>query len=119
MKTEITNAHLIDPANNVDAKTNLYIDDNCIAAIGTAPSGWQSDLSIDAKGHYVFPGLVDIATRLREPGQEHKATIATETNWTALTCLKKNLEVHRNRKKVLPLLCNHTQLNEWSFSFLS
>lgn len=79
MKTEIINAHLIDPANKVDAKTNVYIDDNSIAAIGTAPSGWQSDLSIDAKGHYVFPGLVDIATRLREPGQEHKATIATET----------------------------------------
>lgn len=79
MKTEIINAHIIDPANKVDRKTNLYILDRSIAAIDQAPSGWSSDISIDAKGNYLFPGLVDIATRLREPGQEHKATIATET----------------------------------------
>ena len=79
MKTEITNAHVIDPANNVDRVSNLYLHNKTIAAIDTAPDGWNADLSIDAKEHYVFPGLVDLAARMREPGQEHKATIATET----------------------------------------
>ena len=79
MNTEISNAHLIDPANEVDRITKIYIQDRNIAAIDTAPAGWVADLSIDAKQHYVFPGLVDLATRLREPGQEHKATIASET----------------------------------------
>ena len=93
MKTEIVNAHLIDPANDVDRVTNIFIDDTTIAAIDSAPAEWTSDRSIDANNHYVFPGLVDLAARLREPGQEHKATIATETlaavsgGVTSIVCL--------------------------------
>lgn len=79
MKIEINSAHVVDPANQVNKVTNLYIDQQTIAAVGDAPSDWHADQIIDAKDHYLFPGLVDIATRLREPGQEHKATIASET----------------------------------------
>ena len=79
MKIEINNAHIIDPANDVDRKTSLYIQDETVVAIDHAPNGWQADHTIDAGNNYLFPGLVDIATRLREPGQEHKATIDSET----------------------------------------
>ncbi len=79
MKIEINNAHIVDPQNNVNKVTNIYIYNKSIAAVGERPAGWKADKSIDAKGSYLFPGLVDIATRLREPGQEHKATIASET----------------------------------------
>ena len=34
---------------------------------------------LDASGCIVCPGLIDLAASLREPGQEHKATIASET----------------------------------------
>ena len=73
MKIEINNAHIIDPENNVNKVTNLYIHNKSIAAVGEKPADWKADSSIDAKGRYLFPGLIDIATRLREPGQEHKA----------------------------------------------
>ena len=79
MKTEINNAHIIDPENNVNKITNLFIQDKTIAAVGDKPKDWQADKTIDAKDRYLFPGLIDLATRLREPGQEHKATIASET----------------------------------------
>lgn len=79
MKFEINNAHIVDPANDVDRNTNLYIQDESVVAIDHAPNGWQADHTINAGNHYLFPGLVDIATRLREPGQEHKATIDSET----------------------------------------
>ena len=79
MKIEINNAHIVDPANGVDRRTSLYICDQSIAAIDHAPAGWNPDRVIDAAGNYLFPGLIDIGTRLREPGQEHKATIASET----------------------------------------
>jgi dihydroorotase len=79
MKIEINNAHIVDPANDVNKIANLYIHNKSIAAVGDKPTDWQADTVIDAKGSYVFPGLVDIATRLREPGQKHKATIASET----------------------------------------
>ncbi|MGD8796848.1 MAG: dihydroorotase, partial [Thiohalophilus sp.] len=41
------------------------------------------DQVIDAADQVVIPGLVDINARLREPGQEHKATIASETRAAA------------------------------------
>ncbi|MDW3095724.1 MAG: dihydroorotase [Gammaproteobacteria bacterium] len=79
MKIEINNAHIVDPANAINKVANLYIHNKTIAAIGDKPKDWQADEIIDAKDRYLFPGLIDIATRLREPGQEHKATIASET----------------------------------------
>jgi len=79
MNIEINNAHIIDPENNVNKVASLYIHGESIAAIDEKPADWKADSTIDAKGCYLFPGLVDIATRLREPGQEYKATIASET----------------------------------------
>ena len=79
MKTEINNAHIVDPSIGINKICSLYIDNQTIAAIDGAPEGWSADQIIDAKGHFLIPGIVDIATRLREPGQEHKATIASET----------------------------------------
>lgn len=79
MRIEINNAHIVDPANQFNKVASLYIEQHTITAIEHAPDGWQADQTIDAKGKYLFPGFVDIATRLREPGQEHKATIASET----------------------------------------
>ena len=34
---------------------------------------------IDAQGHFVAPGLIDVHVHLREPGGEHKETIKTGT----------------------------------------
>lgn len=79
MNITINNAHIVDPLNQVDRITNLYIHEQNIAALDEMPDGWQTDQTIDADGCYLFPGIVDIATRLREPGHEHKATIASET----------------------------------------
>ncbi|MEM8843595.1 MAG: dihydroorotase [Pseudomonadota bacterium] len=79
MKIEIKDAHIIDPSIGINEICNLYIQDHNIAAIKDPPEGWNADHTIDAQAHYLIPGIVDIATRLREPGQEHKATIESET----------------------------------------
>jgi dihydroorotase len=70
---------VIDPANKVDDILDVYIADGRIAALGAAPEGFVSAREIDASGCIVCPGLVDLCARVREPGQEHKATIATES----------------------------------------
>jgi dihydroorotase len=70
---------VIDPANGIDGIMDMYIADGCIAALGSAPEGFTAAREIDASGCVVCPGLVDLCARLREPGQEHKATIATES----------------------------------------
>lgn len=83
MKIVIKNGRVIDPANKIDAVSNVYIADGKIAAVGNAPAGFTADNEIDATGKLVTPGLVDLSARLREPGYEHKATIASETRAAA------------------------------------
>ena len=82
-RIRITGGRVIDPANDVDTVTDVCIAAGRIAAIGTAPDGFTADHEIEAVGSIVCPGLVDISARLREPGQEHKATIASESRAAA------------------------------------
>ena len=87
MNTVIRNGHLVDPANGINGIHDIYIRDGRIAALVKnhaknhvkAPANFSIDHDIDAAGQYVFPGLIDLCARLREPGEEHKATIASET----------------------------------------
>ncbi|MEO5932588.1 MAG: dihydroorotase, partial [Duganella sp.] len=74
----IKNGHLIDPANGIDARHDLYIADGKVLAIGDAPAGFTADQTIDAAGLIVAPGFVDLSARLREPGYEYKATLESE-----------------------------------------
>ena len=78
----ISNGRVIDPANNLDAVTDVWIQNGKIHAIGTQ-SDWQPAETIDASGKIVCPGLMDMHVHLREPGSEEDETIATGT-WAAL-----------------------------------
>lgn len=75
----IKNARIIDPKNDLDEKTDLYIRDQKIAAVGSAPENFTADETIDASKLWLIPGIVDLSARLREPGLEQKANIETET----------------------------------------
>lgn len=79
----IRNGRLIDPGNGIDDTLDLYISDGMIAGVGEAPTGFEPDDTIDASGQVVCPGLVDLCAHLREPGQEHKGTLASETGAAA------------------------------------
>ena len=77
-RIKISGGRLIDPGNRIDALLDLYIVDGRIAAIGAAPDGFSADIELAAGGLVVIPGLIDLCARLREPGQEHKASIDSE-----------------------------------------
>ncbi len=78
MKIHIKNGRLIDPKSKLDAKQDVYIAAGQIVGIGQAPAGFNAIQTIDAKGMIVAPGLVDLSARLREPGDEYKATLKSE-----------------------------------------
>ncbi|NMF97675.1 dihydroorotase [Aromatoleum toluolicum] len=78
MKIRITNGRLIDPANGLDDKRDLYLADGKIVASGQAPDGFAAERTIDAANLVVAPGLIDLAARLREPGFEYRATLESE-----------------------------------------
>jgi len=79
MTIHIKNGLLIDPTGSCESKTDVFTEGNLVVGIGKPPPGFKPDQTIDAKGHWVIPGLVDGQARLREPGQTLKADIASET----------------------------------------
>ncbi|HZZ80098.1 MAG TPA: dihydroorotase [Gemmataceae bacterium] len=72
----ITNGRLIDPANNLDRISDLWIQDTKILRVGPRPD-LHADRTIDAANMIVCPGLIDMNVHLREPGREEDETIAT------------------------------------------
>ena len=83
MRIRIRDGRVLDPANGVDQQLDVFIADGKIVALATQLDNFSADREIDAHGHWVIPGLVDLAARLREPGLEHKATIESETRAAA------------------------------------
>lgn len=72
--TAFTDARLIDPASGLDRAGILVVRDGVIEGIAdTAPDGAAR---IDCGGAVLAPGLVDMRVGLREPGEEHKESLA-------------------------------------------
>jgi len=78
MKLHIKNGRLIDPANGVDTRQDLFVAAGKVVALGQSPDGFSANRVIDAEGLIVCPGLIDLSARLREPGFEYKATLESE-----------------------------------------
>ncbi len=77
MKVLIRNGRVIDPASGRDEIADVAIAAGRIVGIG-AQRDFGAERSIDATGLVVAPGLVDLAARLREPGQEHEGMLESE-----------------------------------------
>ncbi len=79
-KTAYVNARLVDPATGLDEPGALLTDGETIVDFGPGlfadgvPDGIEA---VDCNGRCLAPGLVDIRVQLREPGEEHKGTMAT------------------------------------------
>ncbi len=82
-KILIRGGRVIDPVNEVDTVQDIYIAEGKICALGQPPDGFTPERVIAAQGQIVCPGLVDLRVHCREPGLEHKATIASETRAAA------------------------------------
>lgn len=76
MKILIKGGRVIDPAQGMDKKADILIDNGRIVEIkGTLNVKAQE--TIPADGKIVAPGLIDMHTHLREPGREEVETIKT------------------------------------------
>ena len=93
MKLMLKGGRVVDPANGRDGSFDVLIDEGRIARVG-------KDLPVDGAevfavraGWIVAPGLIDMHVHLREPGQEHKETVATGAaaaaagGFTAVACM--------------------------------
>ena len=71
----IQNGTILDPSQNLERRADLLLRDGKVAAIGENLG--PADRTIDAKGCYVTPGLIDVHVHFREPGDEEEETIAS------------------------------------------
>ncbi len=78
MKLLIQNGHLIDPAAQENTGMSVLIEDRKVTAWIKPGEGVPEGCEVfDASGMLVAPGFIDMHVHLREPGQEHKETIAS------------------------------------------
>lgn len=82
----VTGGLLLDPAARIEAVRDVLIEDGKVSAVAAGlhrKSSLKGVPSIDAKGKWVIPGLVDMHVHLREPGREGDETIETGTRAAA------------------------------------
>jgi len=73
----LTNGRVIDPLTGLDAVGDVLVVDGRVAAIGHDAPQLAGAQVVDCAGLVVTPGFVDLHCHLREPGQEHKETLAS------------------------------------------
>ena len=93
MKRLLKGGRVVDPANGIDGVRDVLIDGDRIARVGAnLPVDGATVVEIP-DGLVICPGFIDMHVHLREPGQEHKETIATGTasavagGFTAVACM--------------------------------
>lgn len=78
----IKNAHVLDPANQLDRETDVRIENGKIARVADGLTANDAEI-IDGKNLLCAPGFIDLHVHLREPGFEGKETILTGTRAAA------------------------------------
>ncbi len=76
----IKGGRVVDPHSGFDAVADVAIGGASVLQVGGVPQGFEPELTLDASGCLVLPGLVDLAVRLREPGNEHARMLESEMN---------------------------------------
>ena len=96
MKRLLKGARVVDPANGVDGQFDVLIDGDRIVQVGRdLPEALAADGGVVrlAPRLVICPGFIDMHVHLREPGQEHKETVATGVlsavtgGFTAVACM--------------------------------
>ncbi len=114
----IRNGRVMNPADGMDCRTDVWIENGKIAAFGPNPSDAGPDREIDAAGMVVAPGLVDVHVHFRDPGFTYKEDIvsgsraAAAGGFTTVVCMANTrpvidepaiLEELVRRESVLPI----------------
>lgn len=93
MRTLLKNGRILDPSQGMDVVGSVILEDDQIVEAGPNVDLSDVDETYDCTGLWICPGLVDPHVHLREPGDEHKETIATGTQaaaaggYTTICCM--------------------------------
>ena len=71
MKQIFKGGHVVDPKNGVDEKMDILVKDGIVQKVDKNVVDEEAEI-VDVSGKVLVPGLIDMHTHLREPGQEAK-----------------------------------------------
>jgi dihydroorotase len=96
----LKNVHVVDPGAGRNGRFDVLIDGDRVVRIEPNLPADGAEIVELPSSFIVTPGLIDIHVHLREPGQEHKETIATGTasavagGFTAVACMPNTAPVN-------------------------
>ena len=77
-RTIFKGGRVVDPANGVDGLADVLIDAGRVIRVGPNLEIESGTVVIEVpRRGVVCPGFIDMHVHLREPGHEHKETVAT------------------------------------------
>jgi len=92
---------VLDPSADRDEQADVLIEDDRIVAVDREIQAEGAEI-VEAAGCWVVPGLIDVHSHLREPGQEYKEDIgsggcsAVAGGFTAVACMANTHPVNDN-----------------------
>ena len=93
MKRLLRGGRVVDPVHGIDGVCDVLIEGDRVARVGRDLPVEDAAVVDVPDGFVVCPGFIDMHVHLREPGQEHKETVATGTaaavagGFTAVACM--------------------------------
>jgi dihydroorotase len=93
MKRLLKGGRVVDPASGVDGAFDVLIDGDRIDRVARDLPADGAEIVEIPDGLVICPGFIDMHVHLREPGQEHKETVASGTGaavaggFTAVACM--------------------------------
>ena len=117
MKRLLKGGRVIDPANRIDGVRDILIDGDRIARVGADLPADDAAVVDIGDGLVICPGFIDMHVHLREPGQEHKETVATGTaaavagGFTAVACMPNTNPVNDDANVTTYILDKARQAN--------
>ena len=110
MRYCIRNGLVISPANNLEQKLDVLVENGVIAGLIEPGTGLPEGVeTIDARGKWVTPGLIDLHVHFRDPGQTYKEDVntgcraAAAGGYTTVCCMPNTKPVLDSREPLLSL----------------
>ena len=117
MKRLLKGGRVIDPANGIDGRRDVLIVGDRVARVDQdLPADDTAVIEVPA-GFVICPGFIDMHVHLREPGHEHKETVATGTaaavagGFTAVACMPNTNPVNDNANVTAYILAKAAEAN--------
>jgi dihydroorotase len=100
MRVLLKSVHVVDPAAGRNGEFDVLLEGSRLVHVEKNLEAGDARVVELPRGFIVTPGLIDIHVHLREPGQEHKETVATGTaaavagGFTAVACMPNTTPVN-------------------------